>query len=385
MLQHLLVLTLTLLAVCHGQQTAPRNPDDPNFKFAPILSMFASDEGTGSYEAALLKCRQGGGYLSADVTDLLHQAHVDTLKGHVGSGTWYAFMGGDSENTQQEYWTTSSAKDVCPYSQIQRNQTDNKVGKYIDSLQRSYNDNSCFYKWNQGRWKEIDDYLVANDRTWFYRSGVKFYRYRTQLTGDSSAQGDVFQKGYFPWSDTHKGASYVPNKDVLATDRPGINKGLYTVYVGPDGTWSDNEPTGGYTYGGIDQTKCGKSDTPFTCFLTADFSDFLPSIKETAGKFYALCDVQVSSRTMLEPYNVAESPSTENWWIIYLVVLICVGLLVFIILTICQEREDMDEPPEDAPEWALREATAVEKPKRYISQKSFRQVAKDEETEDVDE
>lgn len=329
-------LTLLLL-FCEAAHVAH------GWAFVPVVHNFAVKETTASVVQSRLVCQEGGGYIAAEPTALLHQSVVQTVRAAGAADTWYTFLGGDSH---------ANAALNCPKPIA------------IDELSgASY---GCYWRWNQGRWTEMDDARALP--LYIGGVGVTFFIGNTYKVPLSSSVTFYGQTGGFPiFFDT----AAVADRD----KRPGMLFGKNLVAVGKSdtSTWSDNLESGGYSYAG------------YTYNSVVGVSRWNADA-QTASKadFWTVCQAQTPSRTMYELENTS-SGLQENWWVIFFVILFVVMLVVFFIIACCQDDEDMDEPPEDAPVWAQEETQQTKRTKSFVSTRSFRRNDYGDEDDDDDE
>lgn len=309
------------------------------YAFVPITSIMFDGTSSGSAAGDKATCLTKGGYLATEATAVLHSADIAVVQQNIGAATtFYAYLGGGINYV----WSNAGGyPGWCPYIS-----TDPELPTDIREATMG-NTADCLYRWNVGRWQMMtSDVNVEVDQV---HAGIAFYK------GQNAGGGSIFGFPMF----FHQ--SSVPQ-------RPGINQGRYVVlYQNTDQTsaglqpeWSDNYGMGGYTYAG-----------PSGVYTAA-------ASQATLSSFVTLCQGQGPFRLNYEDPN-ASTPQRSAlqyvWWVIFLVILFVLCLIAFLIIACCQEREDMDEPPEDAPEWAEQETEERNVSKRYVSQRSFRGAA----------
>ncbi|EPY22004.1 hypothetical protein STCU_08392 [Strigomonas culicis] len=319
------------------------------YQFAPVLTSFTVSDSTDSYAAALASCGARGGYLGTEPNTAMRTHHAE-LGGAAKGAVWYAFLGANVE-----------APDITPLCK----------DSYMTNPTDTASPGDCIYRWKMGRYLDFTDDSTFIGTKWYYRSGISFYRGTLATTSTTDCTYTINNtllpcgpiSGFSSFFMTSSTAPSGTDSGTYIANRPGFDNGHYLVLVGTGTStvWSDNEPSGGYTYKGA--TSSGSTYTLSTAGIAGTSTDFI-----------SLCDAQAPSRIMIEPYTDPDSKSNLMWWVIFLCILFFLLGLSFVILACCQEREDMDEPPEDAPEWAQHEASQVMKTKRYVSQNSFRLV-----------
>lgn len=318
-----LATTTLLLLLCEAAHVAHA------FAFVPVISSFAVPETTGSVVQTRLVCQQGGGYVAGEPTAALHLSVIQTARAAGAGTTWYAYLGSD---------TDANAALNCPVPATAGGTGGASYG--------------CYWRWNQGRWTEMDDDTTLP--LYINGVGVTFYVGNTYAKPASTAVRVYGPTGGFP---NYFDGTATANRD----KRPGQYYGKQLVAVGSSdtSTWSDNSGKGGYTY----------ADYTYNSIFNMSRWNAASQAASKAS-FWAVCQSQAPSRTMYELANTS-SGLQQNWWVIYLVILFVLTLIAFIIVAVCQDDEDMDEPPEDAPEWAQEETQATKRTKSFVSTRSF--------------
>lgn len=309
------------------------------FAFVPVITSFAVQETSGTRVQTRLTCQEGGGYVAGEPTAALHLSVIQTVRAAGAGSAWYAFLGADTE---------SSADVNCPVAAPSGGTGGASYG--------------CYWRWNQGRWTEMKD--NASLPLYISGVGVTFFVGNTYLKPSSAFVTAYGPTGGFP---SYFNGTATANRD----KRPGQFFGKQLVAVGTSdaSTWSDNDVTGGYSYAGY---------TYSSIFNSSRWS--VTGRNASKANFWAVCQAQAPSRTMYELTNTT-SGLQQNWWVIFLVILFVLVLIAFIIVATCQDDEDMDEPPEDAPEWAQEETQATKRTKSFVSTRSFHGKTYDEEAD----
>ncbi|AYU77199.1 hypothetical protein, unknown function [Leishmania donovani] len=320
------VAVLLVVLLSHGVEHAQ------GFAFVPVVNTFARPEGSGHKIESRLVCQEGGGYIAGEPTAAAHTAVIEAARG-AGAGTeWYAYLGAS---------TDASPAGDCPPPL-----TEHILGS---GAGLSF---GCYWRWNQGRWTETDD----NPELPLHISnvGVTFYigNYFGEPTSPSVNVYGV-QSGFPSWFN-----ATAPKKSQL---RPSsmFGQDLLAVGNGDTSTWSDNKASGGYTYAGF-------------LFSSVYNGSRWKEESQRASRafFWAVCQTQGPSRMMYELHNTSSSVQ-NNWWVIFFSILMVLCLVVFIVTACCQDNEGMDEPPEDAPEWAQEETNQATRTKSFVSTRSF--------------
>lgn len=315
------------------------------FAFVPVLSFFTKPDPTGDKARSQHICAEGGGFIVAEPSASLHERVIEEAKKAGAGEEWYAYLGSSTHDRQSE---TS-----CP----------NALVNAPTSAQGATD--GCRWRWNQGRWAEMPD-----DTTLPYyipKVGVTHFMGNYYALPGGSSASHIGPKGDFPhWFD-------LTNAD-LSERRPNGMNGQDLLLVGTGSTtrWSDNLATGGYTYAGY---------TYSNSVLGIAFDEAAQAA--TKDKFYAICYTQGSSRASMEQYDTSNVIEL-NWWAIYLVLLFVICLIAVIVIGVCQEREDMDEPPEDAPAWAEEQVKETKQTKQFVSHRSLRQHDDDGDGQEMD-
>lgn len=324
-----LVLATTLLSCTHNVH---------GYAFVPITSVFygGASSGTASGDAAI--CLSKGGYLATEATEVLHAADIAAIADAIGATTdFYAYLGG-GVNRVWNY--TGGYSGFCPWIRADPEYPTN----ILDA--NAGDPHQCVFRWQVGRWQMMTS-DVGVDVTQ-PNAGVAFYQ------GSEQTNGSIYN---FPTWFFQSGM----------VRRPGVNRGRYVVLfqnletrnfgLGP--RWSDNYGLNGYSYA-FNPLQSG-------IYMEAYAKATLPS-------FQTICQGQGPFRLNYEDPR-ASTPQKSDlqnlWWVIFLVILFVLCLIAYLIIACCQEREDMDEPPEDAPEWAEQETMERNVSKRYVSQRSF--------------
>ncbi|KAK7198310.1 hypothetical protein NESM_000788800 [Novymonas esmeraldas] len=299
------------------------------YDYVPVTSiMFAGSTG-GVRSADAATCLEHGGYLASEATAFLHEADVQAIE-QEGLTTYYSFLGG---GILQAPTMESNEFGFCPFD---ARDPDFRVSVFP---QTSGNLSVCYWRWSVGRWLEMPSssglpYDIGKVGIIFYRGYSSSDQYR--VNGFPS---------FFPYTASvpHPNA-YLGHQLVLTRNAAYPNKAV----------WVDNWASGGYSYAGI----------------TAEFpAGSTPA--STLKDWKVVCQSQGPLRLNYEMANTT-SQLQERWWAIYFTILFVLCLITFLVVALCQEREDMDEPPEDAPEWAEKETAQRSVSHRYVSQRSFR-------------
>ena len=305
------------------------------FDFVPITSLYYAGASTGSTAGDSAACLSKGGYLATEATEVLHSADIAAIKNAIGDTTiFYAYLGG-GVNLQRG--NQGGVPNFCPWSTY-----DPEYPSYIAIASSGYPDD-CVYRWRVGRWEEMTS--DAGQEPDEAHAGVAFYK------GQNSGIGAIY--GFPTWW-----------LRANSLNRPGISRGRYlllfqnseTMNAGLPPQWTDNYGLNGYTY----------AEVPYN-----------PEAgRKTLSSFYTVCQNQGPFRLNYEDPRASTSQKSDLqyvWWVIFFVILFVLCLIAFLVIAFCQEREDMDEPPEDAPEWAEQETEERRVSKSYVSQRSFHQ------------
>ncbi|KPA75454.1 hypothetical protein ABB37_08371 [Leptomonas pyrrhocoris] len=306
------------------------------FAYVPITSVFYAGKSTGTNAGDERMCLSKGGYLATEATAVLHNADIAAMQNAIGTATeFYAYLGGGINLFRSKQ---GGVPGFCPWAWADPETPSYILNPHTGDLR------DCLYRWRAGRWRMMtsDEGEIADEA----HSGVSFYKGRNNYQGALS--------GFPTWW-------YNANVFVI---RPGVIGGRYVVLFQNGETtsanltpmWTDNFGLGGYTYAGgsVFESDAVLGKLPF---------------------FQTICQGQGPFRLNYEDPR-ASTPQKSDlqyvWWVIFFVILFVLCLIAFLIIACCQEREDMDEPPEDAPEWAEKETEARDVSKRYVSQRSFR-------------
>ncbi|KPI82550.1 hypothetical protein ABL78_8440, partial [Leptomonas seymouri] len=306
-----------------------------SYDFVPIISVFhvGASSGTSSGDASI--CLSRGGYLATEATAVLHNADVAAIQNAIGAATeFYAFLGGGVNLMRSRQ---GGVPGFCPWNLLDPELPTNILIPQIGNIM------DCIYRWRVGRWQSMtSDAGQIPDEA---HSGIAFFR--GQRVRNFSIYG--FPTWWFFGSDNTR-PGFIQGRHVVLFQ----NGETTSVNLGPQ--WTDNFGLGGYTYAG------GLS------FVSRAAAATLPM-------FQTLCQGHGPLRMNYEDPRASSHQKSQLqyvWWVIFLVILFVICLIIFLALAFCQEREDMDEPPEDAPEWAAKETDERLVSKRYVSQRSFR-------------
>lgn len=315
------------------------------YEYVTIINIFEREVATASKVVTRLSCREGGGFMATEATEVLHEAGLQVaINAGKGDG-YYAYLGGGIVNTG----TVGDAK-WCFHSSYDPAALPNEPS--------SLDYPKCNFRWTEGRWSEFG--LSTSSSTFDEPyTGVVFFHCNRVLTDNTNGCGPY---GNFPL--------YFPNYMKAGSvfgAKPGLLYGFEVLWISNSSTatWSDSYATGGYSYYG---------STTITAIYYPD------NAAKTLDNFFAICQAQGPSRSSMEMENTS-SDLQNRWWAIFFAILFVLCLISFIVAAVCQEREDMDEPPEDAPEWAQQEANSRLVSKSYISQRSFREQSEANESE----
>ncbi|XQJ25667.1 hypothetical protein NXY56_001607 [Leishmania guyanensis] len=304
------------------------------FAYVPVVTTFVRPDRSGDKMESRLLCQEGGGYIAGEPTAALHTAVIQAARGAGAATEWYAYLAAS---------TNANPLINCPPPLV-----DHVIGSGAGA---SF---GCYWRWNQGRWSEMDD----NPDLPLYIShvGVTFYAGNYFLEPLSPSVSVYGVQGGFPsWFNKTE-----PLKSQL---RPSAMFGqdLLAVGNGDASTWSDNKASGGYSYAGFSFSAIYNSSK-----WNADAQ------KASQANFWAVCQAQGSSRMMYEQQDTS-SKLQSLWWVVFFVALLVLCFVVFVLAACCQDNENMDEPPEDAPEWAQEETKQVTHTKSFVSTRSFTQ------------
>ncbi|KAG5509618.1 hypothetical protein JKF63_06323 [Porcisia hertigi] len=301
------------------------------FAFFPVINTFAVRETSGNKLESRIACQEGGGFLASEPTAALHAAVIQAARTAGAGAEWYAYLGASTRGNSPAHCPPALPDQIAGIS----------AGQSF----------GCYWRWDQGRWSQMEDEPALP----LFRKnvGVTFSIGNYFSAPASPVILSGMQNGFPSWFD--RGAT------VVSVRRPGPMFGQDLLAVGTEdtSTWSDNEDSGGYSYAG------------YSFGLYYNTSRWNPSAKAASKeKFWAVCQVQGPTRDGYEMPDT--SKSLENrWWVIFFVILMVVCFVLFIVTACCQENEDMDEPPEDAPEWAREETEDVTHTKSFVSTRSF--------------
>ncbi|KAG5511620.1 hypothetical protein JKF63_07216 [Porcisia hertigi] len=319
-----LVVTTVLLALLGGGTAGVRA-----YNFVPVISIFYVPGSSGTRSEDVGMCLDRGGYLATEATAALHEADVQTLESE-GFTTYYAFLGGAVE---QQWHMESFEVGFCPFSN-----GDPDIWRDTSFSQAIGDNNNCYWRWSTGRWMDMPSTSgLPNDED---KRGIIFYQGQSALGFDRQVNGFPL---FFPFDPP----MYHPNV------RLGHNLLLYRGGVHTkQAVWGDTYARGGFTYGD-------------------NFVGSPELVAATLKDWRLLCQAQGPLRLSYEMVDTT-SQVQDRWWAIYFVIFFVLCLITFLVVALCQEREDMDEPPEDAPEWAELETARRAVSRRYVSQRSFR-------------
>jgi hypothetical protein len=315
------------------------------YDFVPITSLYYGGPSTGSSAGDSGKCLSSGGYLATEATAVLHEADISAIHDAIGTtADFYAYLGG---GINMQRFKQGGVSGFCPWIE-----SDPEAPKSMPAWDTG-KDDDCLYRWRVGRWELMtsDVGATADEQ----HAGVAFYKGQNIFT--------TSPYGFPTWWLTS------------GFERPSVLKGRYVVLFQNSETgatpeaprWTDNYGLGGYTYA---------NGISFSAAVSAT----------TLQYFHIVCQNQGPFRLNYEDPRAStpqKSQLQNVWWVIFLVILFVLCLIAFLIIACCQEREDMDEPPEDAPEWAETETAERSVSKRYVSQRSFESRSFDDD-DDVD-
>ncbi|CAJ1016146.1 hypothetical protein, conserved [Leishmania lindenbergi] len=299
------------------------------YDFVPITSLFYVPAATGTRFKDASMCLERGGYLATEATAVLHEADVQALESE-GFTTYYAFLGG---GIVQPWHMESYEAGFCPFAL-----KDPDIWIDTPYSQTSGDNNNCYWRWSVGRWMEMPSrsslpYDVE-------KTGIIFYRGQSTLGYDRQVNGFPL---FFPFNPP----MYHPNMQ-LGHNLVLYRGGQHTT----EAVWGDTYARGGFTYGD-------------------NFADDPQLVAATLKDWKLVCQAQGPLRLNYETSS-ASTHLQERWWVIHFLILFVLCLITVLVVVLCQEREDMDEPPEDAPEWTEKETGRRTVSHRYVSQRSFR-------------
>lgn len=311
----------------------------------PVVHYFAlKPYGANTKSVAARACGLAGGYLSSEPTVPAHDAS-DAAAASLGR-SWYAYLGADNSESR------GPGRQECPPGYRAMFALD--YAEYIKTFKGFFNPLTCYYRWNEGRWRQMQDDTTLD----FFVAGVGVSFYRGNAIPEASP-GIYGPVGSFP--------SFFERRGDRAKVRPGPLTGGQVLSVGEDGRsiWSDNEPSVGYSYANFN----------FTSGMFPDEN----AIATSGEHFIALCNVQAPTRDRNELTDTS-SDLQDYWWVAFFTLLFLLCFIAFVAIVSCQEREDMDEPPEDVPAWALSEADKVVHTRSLVGHRSLRTHDEDRET-----
>ncbi|AYU75800.1 hypothetical protein LdCL_040007600 [Leishmania donovani] len=299
------------------------------YNFVTITSLFYVPGATGTRSEDAGMCLERGGYLATEATAVLHEADVQALESE-GFTTYYAFLGG---GIVQPWHMESYEMGFCPFSI-----KDPDIWWDTSFSQTNGDNNNCYWRWSVGRWIEMPSTSgLPYDEG---KTGIIFYRGQSTLGYDRQVNGFPL---FFPFNPP----MYHPNMQL------GHHLVLYRGGLHPtEAVWGDTYARGGFTYGD-------------------NFANNPQLVEATLKDWRLVCQAQGPLRLNYETAS-ASSQLQGRWWAVFFSILFVLCLITFLALVFCQEREDMDEPPEDAPEWAEKETAQRIVSRRYVSQRSFR-------------
>ncbi|KAG5487456.1 hypothetical protein LSCM1_07411 [Leishmania martiniquensis] len=316
-------VTLVTVLLCYSATGAR------GYNFVTITSLFYVPGATGTRYEDEGMCLERGGYLATEATAVLHEADVQALESE-GFATYYAFLGG---GIVQPWHMESFERGFCPFSS-----KDPDIWTDTPYSQTNGDNNNCYWRWSAGRWIAMPSSSglpYDEDKT-----GIVFYRGQNALGYDRRVNGFPL---FFPFGLP----MYHPNVQ-LGHNLVLYRGGQHTA----EAVWGDTYARGGFTYGD-------------------NFAGDPELVAATLKDWKLLCQTQGPLRLNYEVPNTS-SQLQERWWAIYFAILVVLCLITFLVVALCQEREDMDEPPEDVPEWAEKETAQRTVSHRYVSQRSFR-------------
>ncbi|GET85625.1 hypothetical protein LtaPh_0402100 [Leishmania tarentolae] len=299
------------------------------YDFVTITSVFYVPDATGTRSEDEGLCRERGGYLATEATAMLHEADVQALESE-GFTTYYSFLGG---GIVQPWHMESYMDGFCPFSM-----KDPDFWADSSFSQAIGNNSNCYWRWSVGRWGEmLSRSGLPNDVD---KTGIIFYKGQSIAGYENQVNGFPL---FFPFA--------------LPMFHPNVQLGHNLVlYRGGKHTdkavWGDTYARGGFTYGD-------------------NFAGNPTLVQETLKDWKLVCQSQGPLRLSYETDRTS-SPLQERWWAIFFAIIFVLCLIGFLVLLFCQEREDMDEPPEDAPDWTEKETSRRTVSRRYVSQRSFR-------------
>ncbi|KAG5505325.1 hypothetical protein JIQ42_07533 [Leishmania sp. Namibia] len=302
------------------------------FAFAPLINTFAKPERSGSKSGSRLLCQESGGSIAGEPTAAAHAAVIQAVRDAGAGAEWYAYLAAS---------TTANPTFNCPPPL-----TEQVLGS---AAGQSF---GCYWRWNHGRWSEMDD--DPNLPLYMKGAGVTFY------VGNYFAKpqsGSV--KVYGPYGGFPSWFNQTAPADSQLRPSAMFGQDLLVVGSGDTSTWSDNRDSGGYDYAGFS----------FSRFYNRSSWD-AEAQRATRVNFWAACQTQGPSRVVYESPDTS-SKVQNNWWVIFFSFLTLLCLVAFIVTACCQDNEDMDEPPEDAPAWAQEETNRATHTKSFVSTRSF--------------
>lgn len=317
----LLVLLALLYCCC---------PAVVGYDYVPVTSLFHVDGATGVKSTDTRTCLSNGGYLASEATALLHTADAQMIESTTGQTVYYAFLGGGIVQAPN---MSSAELGFCPYRKLD-------PAFYVDPVYPQDRGSAalCYWRWYPGRWME--------------------YESVTDLPYDQAHAGIIFYVGIDP-SPSMRRYNDFPEFWYIDTGlyAPGMFAGHELVLARSAMTkdvpvWGDSYAQNGYVN-------------------AMGFAYNTTAIKETLKYWQLVCQAQGPIRLNYESADTT-SALQGAWWAIFFVILFVLCLIVFLVVALCQDREDMDEPPEDAPDWAEKETMQRSVSKRYVSQRSFR-------------
>ncbi|CCW61825.1 unnamed protein product [Phytomonas sp. EM1] len=293
-------------------------------EFATVVNFFALQDPLATKENSETLCKGMGGFLATEPTPAAHAAVVAAAQEAGGGNEWYAFLGADTRDPTRKF---------CPKP-------------FPEEFHHGGATCDCYWRWNQGRWRELQD-----DRTRRFFTpgiGVTFFignHFRLEASEVGPVSGFA---SYFPAPSTTD-AERRPNC-LLGNDLLAIGNGAGSI-------WSDNLATGGYSYAGY-----AYSEVISLCVWNES------ARAATKSKFLAICEIQAPTRGISE-VDVHDAAPESTWWVVYFSLLFVALFIIFLIVWRCQDREDGDEPLEEAPDWVQQEAGGLVRSKSCVSQR----------------
>ncbi|GET86984.1 hypothetical protein, unknown function [Leishmania tarentolae] len=304
-----------------------------SFAFVPVVNTFAMPEKSGNKMESRFACQDSGGYMAGEPTTATHLSVIEAVRGAGAGVEWYAYLGASTDD---------SLANECPPPV-----TEHAVGS---GLGQSF---GCYWRWNQGRWTETDD----NPELPLHipKVGVTFYvgnYFRLPSSPSLTVYG--VQGGFPSWfnATSSKQSELRPNSM--------FGQDLVAVGRGDTSSWSDNQASGGYSYAGF----------IFGSIYNTSIWD-LKAQKSSQMFFWSVCQTQAPSALLFELEDTS-SVVQNIWWVIFFAIIMVLCTIAFCVTVHCQEDESMDEPPEDAPEWAKEETNKTTRTKSFVSTRSFR-------------